>query len=64
MYIDNIAEKKVKNQGIAHKVTRTLDQFREAGIETLHIIVGYRKEAIMNYLGNGNESGFFITSSM
>ncbi len=41
-------------------IEHVLDQFKEAGIEQVFIIVGYRKEAIMNYLGNGSEFGFKI----
>ena len=39
-------------------IEHVLDQFKEAGVEQVFVIVGYRKEAIMNYIGNGSEFGF------
>ncbi|MFO7872205.1 MAG: sugar nucleotidyltransferase [Candidatus Undinarchaeales archaeon] len=41
-------------------IEHVLQQFKEAGIEKVFIIVGYRKEAIMNYLGNGSDWGMKI----
>lgn len=41
-------------------IEHVLDQFKAAGITKIFIIVGYRKEAIINYLGNGGEFGFEI----
>ena len=38
-------------------IEHVIDQFKTAEIEKIFIIVGYRKEAIMNYLGNGSEFG-------
>lgn len=36
-------------------IEHVLRQYQEAGIEKVFIIVGYRKNAIMNYLGNGSD---------
>ena len=41
-------------------IDHVIDQFREAGIEKVFIVVGYRKEAIINYLGNGSAYGMSI----
>lgn len=41
-------------------IEHVLDQFKEAGIKKVFIILGYKKEAIMNHLGNGRKSGFEI----
>jgi len=35
-------------------IEHVIDQFTGAGISKVYIIVGQRKEAIMNYLGNGS----------
>ena len=41
-------------------IDHVIDQFKEAGIKKVFIVVGYRKEAIMNYLGNGSSHGMSI----
>lgn len=41
-------------------IEHVIDQFKEAGVSKVFVVTGYRKDAIMNYLGNGEQFGMSI----